>query len=183
MESSSEVAETERRLRTDQRVLPRTPEELVDLFKRTIDLPGLQKIEVTPTQFVVQRMVSDGEAVIPSGEESSAVDPTFLLTTLQKGNALHVLPFAPDRHPHMSLLEATDYVTGLRLRPTFLIAPEGEWLGAFLGLDEKAVPSSCFGMKVIYTRDESFADKILVLGGPTTLLTDVACGVVIDIGV
>lgn len=184
MESSA-TTETERRLRSDVRTLPRSPEELVLLFKRLIELPGIQRVEVTPQNIIVQRLISDNEQVIPdAGEgESTEIDIGFLLTSISKNEALIELPFEPDRHPYHALLSATAHIHDKKLRPCFLIAPEGEWLGAYLGLPEGAVPESCFGMRVVYTRDEAFEDKLLVLGGPSNLLTDVSIGVAINLGV
>lgn len=182
---SSVTTETERRLRSDVRALPRSPEELVGLFKRLIELPGIQKVEVTPQNITVQRLISDQEAVIPEAGEGEAaeVDVSFLLTSITKTEMLVELPFDPERHPYHALLGATAHIHEKKFRPSFLVAPEGEWLGAYLGLPEGTVPESCFGMRVIYTRDDAFEDKLLVLGGPTNLLTDVSIGVAINLGV
>jgi hypothetical protein len=184
MESSA-TTETERRLRSDTRTLPRSPEELVALFKRLIELPGIQKVEVTPQNITVQRLISDQEQVIPEvGEgEAAEVDPIFLPTAISKNEALVELSFDPERHPYHALLGATDMIHEKKLRPSFIVAPEGEWLGAYLGLPEGTVPESCFGMRVIYTRDDAFEDKLLVLGGLSNLLTDVSIGVAINLGV
>lgn len=182
MESSATPESGSRRLRSDTRPLPRSADELVALFKRVIELPGIQKIEISQTQFVVARMVGDGELVVPDPGEQVEVDAGFVLQRITEQDGLVELAFDPTRHPYLSLLEATAMVNGQRLRPTHLIAPEGEWLAAFLGLPEDATPESCFGMKVLYTKSESFENKILVLGGPTNLLTDVSYGVAIDMG-
>lgn len=182
MESSA-TTENGRRLRSDTRALPRTAEELVALFKRVIELPDLQKVEVTPTQVLVQRLVSDDESVIPEPEDArDEADPEFILKTIEKSGGLVELEFDPNRHPYISLLDATGKISAKKFRPSYVIAPAGGWLGAFLGLPEGAEPETCFGMKVIYTGSDLFEDKLLVLGGPSNLLTDVAYGVVIDMG-
>lgn len=179
---SSVTSESSRRLRSEARSLPRSADELVALFRRVIELPRLQVIEVTGDKFTVSRLVAEGEAVIPEEHDVVEVDADFVIRKVQEASGLVELPFEPQRHPHMALLEATEMVVKQRLRPTFLIAPEGEWLSAFLGLPEGAIPESCFGMRVIYTENELFENKVLVLGGTTNLLTDVSYGVVIDMG-
>jgi hypothetical protein len=184
MESSATTETEQRRLRSDTRGLPRTAEELVALFKRVVELPGIQKIEVTPAQVLVQRLVADGESVIPEPEEENeSLDPAFILSLIEKNGGLVALEFDPARHPYISLLEATSKISAQKLRPTFIVVSPGGWLGAFLGLPEgEFEPDTCFGMKVIYTANEIFEEKLLVLGGPSNLLTDVSYGVVIDMG-
>ncbi len=183
MESST-TTESERRVRSASRMLPKSPEGLVNLFKKVVDLPGLHSVEITGTAFTVQRLVGDDEPVFPTEEatDDSALDLSFILSNLQARDRLVELDFSPDRHPYLSLLEATAKITEQKVRPTHLVVAEGPWLGAFLGVEGGKPLETCFGMKVIYTRSETFEDKILVLGGATNLLTDVIYGVAIDMG-
>lgn len=177
------MPKTERRIRSESRMLPKSLESLVNLFKQVVELPNLHSIEVTGTAFTVQRIVGDGEEVIPTVDaDDSVLDPAFILSTLQARDRLVELDFDPQRHPYHALLLATHTISALHLRPTFLVVAEGPWLQAFLGLSSDEALDTCLGMKVIYTRSETFEDKILILGGATNLLTDATYGVAIDMG-
>ena len=180
MESSA--AAEARRLRMHVQPLPRTIEEIVALFKRVVELPHTHEIKLTPAEFSVQRMVADGESVVPSSEDEVAeIDPADLLTALEKSDALHQLKFDPERHPYQALEFATRMITSFRLRPSHIVAPSGEWLSAFLDLTDPR-PERVFGMQVVYTDKAIFEDKILVVGGPTTMLIDASVGVIINMG-
>lgn len=179
MESSAAQDES-RRLRAHTQPLPRTLEEIVALFKRVIELPDTREIRITPTEFVVQRVVADGEPVIPSNDVQQ-VDVPFILERLEGGGQLSSLPFDPERHPYLSLELATRTLSAYRVKPTFIVAADGETLSSFLALDD-VTPKTVFGMNVIYYENQMLEDKVLVLGGPTSLLTDVTHGIIIDIG-
>lgn len=177
----SAATDEARRLRTHTQPLPRTVEEIVALFKRVIELPDTYEIRITTAEFSVQRMVADGESVIPVLEAPQQVDAAFVLERVEASGNLSSLPFDPDRHPYLSLELATRMLGAYRVKPTFMVAQTGESLSSFLALEE-ARPSSVFGMPVVYSDTPSFEDKLVVLGGPTALLTDVTHAIIIDMG-
>lgn len=170
-----------RRLRTHAQPLPRTIEEIVALFKRVIELPDTQEIRITPAEFSVQRLVADGESVIPSVEVAQHVDAAFVLERVEASGNLSSLSFDPQRHPYLSLELATRTLSAYRVKPTFLAAQRAEDLSAFLALEDPR-PQSVFGMPVIYSDTPSFEDKLVVMGGPTNLLADVTHAIIIDMG-
>lgn len=177
----SAATEEAKRLRTHTQPLPRTVEEIVALFKRVIELPDTYEIRITTNEFSVQRMVADGEQVLSSVVDAQQVDPTFVLERVESSGNLSSLPFDPERHPYLSLELATRMLGAYRMKPTFLVAQTGDSLSSFLALDE-GKPQSIFGMPVIYSDTPVFEDKLVVLGGPTALLTDVTHAIIIDMG-
>lgn len=176
MESSAAQDEG-KRLRMHTQPLPRTLEEIVALFKRVVELPDTHEIRVTPSEFFVQRMVRDGEDIIPRLDVPQEVDLPFILSRID----IKPLPFDPSRHPYLSLELATRMLTSLRVKPTFIAAQSGEMLSAFLALDDME-PTTIFGMNVIYSDSELLEDKIVVFGGTSSLLTDLTHGIIIHMG-
>lgn len=177
----SAATEEAKRLRTHTQPLPRTVEEIVALFKRVIELPDTYEIRVTTNEFSVQRMVADGEPVLPSVVDAQQVDVAFVLERVESAGNLSSLPFDPERHPYLSLELATRMLGAYRVKPTFLVAQTGDSLSSFLALEE-GKPQGVFGMPAIYSDTPAFEDKLVVLGGPTALLTDVTHAIIIDMG-
>ncbi len=170
--------------RTHTEPFPRSLEELVLLFKRAVALPHVEEINVTPAGFRIRRMVDEGEAVLPKeGQETELLDPEFVLSSLASQGSLTELPFNPHAHPYHNVEEATRMVTARGVRPAFFFAPEGPWVAAYFDLPKDPPPTHVFGMKVIYSHSDTYAEKFVVVGSRTGYLSDSSFGVIIDMGV
>jgi len=176
--------ENEKTPRTHSEPFPRSVEELVALFKRTVALPDVEEITVTPKEFRVRRMVREGEHVLPAeGSANENIDPEFILTQLAQHDALDELAFDPEAHPYRNILKACGKVSSRQLIPAFLFAPEGIWVSAFFDLPEDPPPSHVLGMRVVYSTSEFYSEKLVVVGSPTSFLSDCSYGVILDMGV
>lgn len=163
--------------KTQTEPLPRSVEDLVAFFKSVIVLPCLEEIRVTPKSVSVRRLVEEGEPVLPRRSEERP-DPPFVLGRLE----LDHLPFDPEAHPLLSLLDAMGRVTDRNLRPSHLLAPEGPWVAAYVGLPGDEPPSHLYGMEVLCSSADEFEEKMVVVGTSTGYLEDARFGVVIDMG-
>jgi hypothetical protein len=174
------MMESEKKPRTHTEPLPRSLEELVQLFKLGISLPDVEEIRVTASEFHIRRVVEDGQVVLPkeSGLDE-ALDPDFVLGRIE----LEELPFVPEAHPYRNIEAAMRQVMVRGLRPGFLFAPEGPWLSAYLDLPETPPIAHVFGMRVVYSHLETYQEKFVVVGGPTQYLTDASFGAIIDMGI
>lgn len=180
MESSTPPEE--RQLRSETRPLPKTNENLLLLVRGLVDLPLVTNITLSPTGVSITRHVLPGEPVIPASLASDALpDVEFVMKLLGERNGLEQLPFNPSRHPFHALLEASRMISARYMRPTHIIAPDEEALGAFLGLPEGASVKEVFGLSVIYTANASFAESLMMIGSTSALVTDAYMGVAIPL--
>jgi hypothetical protein len=175
-----------KKLKTHKQALPRSVEGVVALFRHVVLLREVQEIRVTPTEFEVSRLLEadSTEDVVPSPAEKNDVEPEFLFKRL---DLTHV-EFNPDRHPYLTLVKATEEMTEVNVRPIAVMAPSADLFAAFFGLDDGAQPPHFLGLRMIYgvfgeSQDHNYADKIVVVGGPTPYLSDATHGFIIDIGV
>jgi len=149
-------------------------------LKKVLVLPSVQKVEVTPSQISVFREVREGEAVVPGGDVAEVeVDIGDLIRSIELVNH----EFIPGEHPYISLERAARTLTEEDMFVTHILAPEGEWLSAWLSLDY--VPPQegrVLGMKVMYSTSDMLDGRVLLLGSPSSagLLVDTTNGIVID---
>lgn len=169
----------EKTLRTADLQMPRTAEGVISLVKRVMELSAVTEIRITPNGISVTRsMESDDDAVVPEIEGTDTPDFDFMLERIE----LLQIPFDPGSHPYMCLESATRRLTGEGLKVVAILAPDPETFAAYLGLDEGSTPKTVFGIKVVYPEDPKYPDKLVVVGGPTTYLSDSTHGVILDIG-
>lgn len=170
----------ERRPKTHTQPLPRSKEALIDLLKRALELSEVEEIRVTPSEFHIRRSVHEDEEVLPKTDTSKLeIDPDFLLKSLE----LEELPIeTKDDHPYLRLQHACSRIGAKGLSAIALLAPDGEWLSAFLGLDESR-PERVLGLRAVYTVSPSYEEKIVVIGASSNFLIDARVGVIIDLGV
>lgn len=167
--------------KTHSEPLPASSEKVVALVKRVLQLPRVQEIRITPTTFEVTRLLDPAEAaVIPEADAAVEIDFDFLLTRLR---VLEEVPFSPDTHPYIALVQATQHIATQRLIVSALFAPTSEALEAYFGLDENPGITHFMGIPVIFHHDERYPMKLLVVGGPTSYVSDATAGIIIDIGV
>jgi hypothetical protein len=169
----------EKRLRAKQVPLPPTLEELVALFKRAIALPEVNEVRVNEQEVQIRRWVLDGEDVLPEEGAVDGLDPEFVLSRIE----LLELEFSEERHPFVSLRDATQLVTSRGLKPTHVFAPDGGWVEAFFDLPEEPPAKSVFGINIVRSASETCQEKLVVVGGNGPYLSDAVMGVVIDLGV
>lgn len=167
-------------IKTHEEPLPASMDEVVNFFKKALTLQNVQKIVVTPKQFSVTRQVREGEPVLPEELVSeTAIDVGALLRSVESEH----YTFDPEEHPYMCLVGACKRITDNNLYVSHILALEGEWLSAWLGLDyQPSGGSRVLGMKVVYADDEMLEGKVIVLGSPVSagLLLDATHGVIVD---
>jgi len=169
----------EKKLRTADLPTPRTAEGVIALVKRVIGLSSVMEIRITPSGVSVTRSMDSDDPVVPEpGEINDDVDFEFLLGRVE----LIEQRFDPESHPYLSLEAATRRLTGEGLRVAAILAPEPEILAAYLGYDEGVEPRTVFGIRVVYSTESKYPDKIVVIGGPTLFLSDATHGIILDIG-
>lgn len=169
----------DKKLKTHAEALPSGPDQLLALFKTAIQLAGVIEIRVTPEDgFVVQRNCAEDEAVWPL-EAGPVVDADFILNKLE----LDEVPFRAEAHPLQNIAAAVRMVTDRDLLPTFFLAPEGGWVAAYMDLPEDPPPAHVLGMKVATFIGDTYQEKFVVVGGPTSYLADACYGVIIDMGI
>lgn len=154
---------------------PQTRDELLEMLKLATSLARVSRIEITPKRLVVKRVVHEREEVFPDKSALTAeIEPGFLLPRL-------VMTEIPARaHAFFTLQAAVDLITDNGLRVIGLWAPQGELVGAWLGLPNGSVPRHVFGHAVTYMEGDVWAQKIVVIGGPTQWLSDATHAMVID---
>jgi len=169
------------KLRVHNEPLPKGVERVVSLFKRVMQLSGIQKVEVTPEEFIVSRLMEDEDdsPVLPKTETKIDVDLEFLMGKIR----LLTQEFKPDSHPYLNLGLATKTISNERLRVCGILAPAGDIFADYFGIEEHSQPDTFLGMNVSYHENEKYPDKLLVLGGPTIYFNDATFGVIIDMGV
>jgi hypothetical protein len=172
--------ENERVVRTAILPLPRSLSQLVWLVQRMLSLPQLQRLEVATDGVTVERCVFPNEEVAPVASFPYP-DAKFILRTVQELGALHEMPFDPEVHPYLALLEATNQIHKAGLRPCAIVAPDAEWLSAFLGIDDAR--TSVFGMEVILAGEDVLDNRLVVLGGTSPFIFDASYGVIVVSGV
>jgi hypothetical protein len=150
-------------------------------LKKVLALPYVQRVEVTTAEIRVTRQVRDGEPVVPEDlVVEAAVDVGALVKRIQPEQ----YPFRPDEHPYFCLEGATRTITERKLFVTHILAPEGEWLSAWMGLDYVPVQGArVLGMKIVYSDSDLLDGRIVLLGSASSagLLADTLHGVVIDL--
>ncbi|HQP39405.1 MAG TPA: hypothetical protein PLI95_29685 [Polyangiaceae bacterium] len=168
----------EKNLRTKILPIPRSTDELVELFRKVLGLANVQEFKVTPAGVTVQRRVDDGEDVIPGELHVSDIDADFVLKSVEQEN----LSFDPEEHAYLRMTRAVQLLLNRRQRPCAVLAPNPELFAAFLGLDTPA--ETFFGFPILYFTADSLAgaDKCVVIGGPTDSIRDAAHGIVVDMG-
>lgn len=168
----------EKNLRTKILPIPRSTDELIELFRQVLGLSNVQEFKVTPSGVTVQRFVEDGEDVIPGEIHVSDIDADFVLKSVEQEN----LSFDPEEHAYLRMKRAVQTLLNRRQRPCAVLAPNPEMFAAFLGLDTPA--ETFFGFPILYLTSESMsgADKCVVVGGPTDSIRDATHGIVVDMG-
>lgn len=168
-------------LQTHVEPLPRTKDELVELFKRAIELPNVDEVKISTREgFIVRRMVGDEEQVMPKPAEVEELDPDFVMQRLE----LDELDYVNDEHPLQTLARGTREITVRGYLPSHFFTPAGEWVQAILDLpDGVAPPTHCLGMRVAEFQSEAFQEKFVLVGGPTHYLSDACFGVIVDMGI
>lgn len=169
-------------IKTHVEALPTSEDQLIGRVKRIVSLPGVQRITISGSSIEVIRACMEGEAVIPADIPDEVVDVMDLVNRVPKDDE----PYDPETHPYLTLYSATDRISKKNLSVTHIIAPEGEWLAAWLGLDTNIVGGSkVFGIRVVYTDNQLMEGKVVVLGSPNPsgILSDASYGVIIDMGI
>lgn len=171
----------ERTLKTKILPLPRRKPELVELFRKLIDLSYVVEIAVTPDAITVQRHVLEGEEVLPEEISSEDLDADFLSAQLP---LVESLEFQPEEHAYLRLHRAVKRIEARRLRAIGLLAPhDPELLAAFLGLDAGTQLRDLYGIPVYYYSERAgIDDKLMVVGAPTGNIRDAAYGITVDMG-
>ncbi len=170
--------------RTHTEPFPRSVEELVALFKKVVTLPDVEEINVTSEGFRVRRLVGEDEDVIPrKGKLDEHLDPDFVLNQLALNDALVELPFVPDAHPYHNMEAAMQMLTDRDVRPAFFFAPEGPWVAAYFDLDKDPPPTHVLGLRIVYSKSETYREKFVVVGSSSGYLSDSSFGVIIDMGI
>lgn len=170
----------EQSVRKHEEPLPSTFDGVISYLKKVLILPSVQKVEVTPSHITIFREVREGEVVVPSADvEEIEVAIGDLIKNLSLAN----YKYTPGEHPYVCLERGVRILTNSDLFVTHILAPEGEWLSAWLDLD--CVPEQggrVFGMKVAYSPSDMLEGRVLLLGSPSSagLLVDATQGLIID---
>lgn len=162
--------------------LPETRDQLLKRMALIFSLPNVQKVTVDNKEIEVLRQCRESEPVIPGSIPDSVVDVADLLKRIEKVDH----PFDPEEHPYYVLEQAMRDITSRKLSVTHAVAPSGDWLAAWLGVNFEIRPGDrVFGMTVAYTEAELMSGKVVLLGSsnPAAPLSDVSYGVIIEMGV
>lgn len=162
--------------------LPETKDLLLKRLATIFTLPNVQKVTVDNKEIEVLRQCRESEPVIPGDVADSVVDLADLIKRINKDSH----PFDPEEHPYYVLEQAMRRITSKHLSVTHIVAPDGGWLAAWLGVDfDFRAGDKCFGMTVVYTNAELMSGKVVLLGSsnPAAPLVDVSYGVIIEMGI
>lgn len=162
--------------------LPESKDLLLKRLATIVSLPNVQKVTIDTKEVEVLRQCRESEPVIPGDVPDSVVDVADLIKRIEKDSH----PFDPEEHPYFVLEMSMRRISAKRLSVTHIVAPSGDWLAAWLGLDVDFRPGDkCFGLTVVYTDAELMSGKVLLLGSsnPAAPLADVSYGVIIEMGI
>ena len=168
-------------IRSHSEPLPQTLDEVMAYLTMVLSLPNVRKVEVTPERIQILRQVREGEAVVPS---DMAIEGPADVPTLMRTVDMDQYPFDPQEHPYWCLEGAMRKITDRHMFVTHILAPQGEWLSAWLDLSYiPAQGSRLLGVKVIYSDSDLLDGKVVLLGSINSagLMTDVINGIVIDL--
>ena len=166
-------------LKTHVEALPPDQDALLALFKRAIQLTGVEEIRITPEDgFLMRRQCEEDEKPWPTTDDVE-VDADFVLARLE----LEEVPFHPDAHPLQTVAEAVRMVTTQGFIPSFFFAPEGGWVAAYMDLPATPAPTHVLGMRVATFHTDTYQEKFVVVGGPSNYLADACYGVIVDMGI
>lgn len=165
--------------------LPRSGDALLALFKRSMQLPSVTEVVVTPTEFRVSRALEDDdEVVFPKETAGPDADLEHLLAKITSMDGLEEAVVDPRCNPYIILRNVTKTVTDRLLRVVALVVPRGPLFADYFGLEEGAMPDSFMGIRVTYHDfADRYPDKLVVLGGPTIYFNDATLAVIVDTGV
>jgi hypothetical protein len=172
------------KLRAHSQSLPKGKDNVIALVKRVLGLSGVQEIRIRPNEFFVERLMPDDDTPVLPKEVAVVpeIELDFLLAKIEANNELHSGEFSPETHPYVILERVTHELSGIRnLVVCGMIAPV-DMVSAYFDLDNED-PPTVMGIKMLYTSEEKYADKLVVLGGPTVYIADATHGIIIDMGV
>lgn len=157
-----------------------SPDDLVSLVKRSIQLSLVQEIKISSEGFYLSRMMEDeDEAVLPTAGADDGVDMDFVLSRIDLENA----KFDPEANPYLVLVEATAKMTDDKLKVSALLVPKSDTFVDYFGLPEdEGIPAAFMGIRVVEHTSTQYDGKLVVIGGPTIYLTDATRGIIIDMG-
>lgn len=162
-------------VREHEEALPGDFDSTLALLKRMLVLRGLQRIEITPQSVRVRRrMLDDRSPVLPE-------DGLWRLT------ADDVLERVPDLDlweipgtPAAMTIGAMTRIAERGLRVIGVIAPPGEFLGAFQGLPAGTTISTCYGHPVLWATGTDYENRLIFIGGKSSFFSDAEYGIVVD---
>lgn len=168
------------RPRVHVEALPRSMPAVLSYVRRALSQPNVQEVEITATGISVTRKMEDELApVVPTGSDD--VDINFLL------NHVEIVPyrFDPKEHAVYSLYGAMKLLQERKRSVFGIVAPGWPLFSAWLGVEAKEPSETNFGHKTYYVSPLVTNERVVVLGAPlnSIFLTDVDCGVALDLGV
>lgn len=132
-----------------------------------------EEFAVSGEHVTMRRAVEPGEAVIPPRRNEEDGDALQLVQRLE----LETLPLGS--HPFHLLHDALEVLAKKCPHPArWILAEDRETVNAFFDIHGNG---PVFGL-IFLPFGDVYADKIVVVGGPTTLLLHATHGVVIDVG-
>lgn len=154
--------------------LPTSYDSVLLFLRYLLTLSKLQRIEINRETIRVERRVANELAPVIPDELPNTLTAEDVMERLE----LELQPAHP--HPSLSFVAATQRLQELGLRTVGVLAPPGEFLGAFQGLPAGKPATTCYGWPVLVSSDPVMDNKLVVVGGQSSYFYDAQVGIVID---
>lgn len=162
-------------VREHEEPLPGNFDSTLALLKRVLVLRGMTKIEITPQSIKIRRRMLD---------ERSPVLPDDVPNALTADDVLERVPdldlWETPGTPAAMTIGAIGAILNRGLRVVGVIAPRGEFLGAFQGLPPGTPVSTCYGHDVLWAEGSDYENRLIFIGAKSFFFSDAEYGIVVD---